>query len=388
MTGPTAERLGDLTERVATWNPARSPDEQFDYIDLSSVDQNKKLVTGATRVLTNVAPSRARQLVSAGDVLVSTVRPNLNGVAVVPEDLEGATASTGFTVLRPGSRLDGRYLFHWVRTDQFIGAMVRNATGASYPAVSDKVINASLIPLPRLEDQRRIAAILDHADALRVKRRETLAHLDDLTQSIFLDMFGEEQTTPVMLGDHLTFVTSGGRGWAKYYAEQGCRFIRSLDVRMNSIRDTDSMYVKPPDNAEARRTAVKEGDVLLTITGSRIGRVSAVPARLGGAFVSQHVAILRPDHRTLRSEFLAFVLSLPMVGQRQIAGFQYGQTKPGLNFEQIRGFSLPVPSIVAQDEFRRRLTAAGELRIRGEHQESLVDDLFASLQARAFSGRL
>jgi type I restriction enzyme S subunit len=292
----------------------------------------------------------------------------------------------GVAGLRPRPGLDVGYLWYWLT--HATPTLAAKGKGATFKQVNREDIGEMPIVLPPLAEQRRIAAILDQADALRAKRREALGHLDDLTQSIFLDMFGEEQTNPVLLGDHLTFVTSGGRGWAKYYAEHGRRFIRSLDVRMNSVGDTDSVYVEPPDNAEARRTAVKEGDVLLTITGSRIGRVSAVPARLGGAFVSQHVAILRPDHRTCRSEFLAFVLSLPMVGQRQIASFQYGQTKPGLNFEQIRGFSVPVPSIVAQDEFLRRLTTAGELRIRGDLQESLVDDLFASLQGRAFSGRL
>ena len=159
MTGFMAAFLGDVTEPVASWNPTRALGQLFDYIDLSSVDQVRKLVTGATRVPTGEAPSRARQLVSAGDVLVSTVRPNLNGVAVVPEGLRSATASTGFTVLRPGSRLDGRYLFHWVRTPQFVGAMVRNATGASYPAVSDKIVKASVIPLPPLDEQRRLSLI-------------------------------------------------------------------------------------------------------------------------------------------------------------------------------------------------------------------------------------
>ena len=77
--------LGDLVEPAQTWNPSRFPsDEVFDYIDLSAVDQNAKLITEAREVSCGEAPSRARQLVARGDVLVSTVRPNLNGVARVP----------------------------------------------------------------------------------------------------------------------------------------------------------------------------------------------------------------------------------------------------------------------------------------------------------------
>lgn len=101
-------------------------------------------------------------------MLVSTVRPNLNSVAIVTEEFSGATASTGYTVLRPLPQIwDTQYLFHWVKTDHFINEMVKLATGQSYPAVSDKIILNSKIPLPALVEQRRIASILDQADALR-----------------------------------------------------------------------------------------------------------------------------------------------------------------------------------------------------------------------------
>ena len=89
----------------------------------------------------------------------------------------------------------------------------------------------------------------------------------------------------------------------------GARFIRSLDVRMNSISDEDAVFVKPPNGAEADRTRVNPDDVLLTITGSRIGRVAPVPERLKGAFISQHVAILRLKPGIL-PEFLSMFLSL------------------------------------------------------------------------------
>ena len=100
--------------------------------------------------------------------------------------------------------------------------MVDVATGANYPAVSDAKVKASKIPLPPLVAQKRIARILDATDALRVKRREALAELDTLIQSILLDMFGDPVTNPmawevVSVGDEIGFLTSGSRGWAKYY---------------------------------------------------------------------------------------------------------------------------------------------------------------------------
>lgn len=380
-------KIGELVDAVTTWNPSRSPDVEFEYIDLSAVDNGAKAVVAPTTVNGAEAPSRARQQVSAGDVLVSTVRPNLNAVAVVPAHLDGATASTGFTVLRPSEELDGRFLFHWVRSTTFVGDMVRKATGASYPAVSDRIVKDSAMPTPPLPEQRRIAAILDHADVLHAKRRQVLTHIDALGSAAFLERFGSDaELRP--LGESLTFVTSGGRGWAKYYSDEGDRFIQSLDVQVGSISARDPVFVVPPDNAEARRTRSTIGDVLLTITGSRIGRVAALPAALAGSFVSQHVAILRPDPQVMLPEFLAAMLALPSLGQHLIAGAQYGQTKPGLNFEQIRGFSLPRPPLPEQQLFVDNLHGIASQRVAMTHAEIRIAELFASLQSRAFRGEL
>ena len=206
MSGWQAIPVGDLVEPVKTWNPLRANHEEvFDYIDLSAVDQAAKAILGVREVACGEAPSRARQLVSTGDVLVSTVRPNLNGIAKVNPELDGATASTGFCVLRPRPNLlSSSYLFHWVKSPQFVADMVSKATGASYPAVSDRIIFESAIAAPPLPEQRRIAAILDQADALRAKRREALAQLDSLTQSIFIEMFGDPVTNKKHLSRSLT----------------------------------------------------------------------------------------------------------------------------------------------------------------------------------------
>lgn len=212
-------------------------------------------------------------------------------------------------------------------------------------AVATDDLLALEIPLPPLAEQKRIAAILDQADALRRLRRRALDRLNTLGQAIFQEMFGSGAIPHVPLDDSLEFITSGGRGWAKYYAESGARFIRSLDVQMNSIDDADAVFVAAPLNAEARRTQVRRGDVLLTITGSKIGRVAPVPEELSGSYISQHIAILRPDQGRLLPDFLSYFLSMDTGGQVQISKKQYGQTKPGLNFEQIRSFSVPSASL-------------------------------------------
>ena len=191
--------IGDYVDKCQTWNPKSSGVGSFDYIDLSSVDKNAKSIVSIERYECSDAPSRARQLVETDDVLVATVRPNLNGVALVNGAHHGMTASTGYCVLRPDKdKLDSRFLFHWVKTGVFVQRMVDVAIGANYPAVSDAKVKASKISSPALStEQKRIAGILDAADALRAKRREALAQLDTLLQSTFLDMFGDPVTNPM-----------------------------------------------------------------------------------------------------------------------------------------------------------------------------------------------
>ena len=114
------------------------------------------------------------------------------------------------------------------------------------------------MPLPPVEEQRRITSILDEADAIRAKRRAQLAHLDELPKALFHEMFSGLELTS-NLADHLTFLTSGSRGWAKYYSVSGQKFLRIQNVKDGRLHLDDLATVSAPDTAEARRTRVQEG---------------------------------------------------------------------------------------------------------------------------------
>jgi type I restriction enzyme S subunit len=292
----------------------------------------------------------------------------------------------GVAGLRPTDALDSRYLWHWLGNAE--SALASKGRGATFPQVSRSDIGELEIPLPSFDEQRRIAAILDKADALRCKREQAIELVGAASDSFIefsIERFAGRKVQS--LGGCLEFMTTGGRNWSQYYADTGSRFIRSLDVQMNSISNEDVVLVDAPENAEAKRTRTRAGDVLLTVTGSRIGRVAALPQELAGAYISQHVAILRPNARRLRPKFLSYFLS-SQSGQRQIAKWQYGQTKPGLNFKQIESFEIPeidadkqlgIESAIASFEHSAKM-----LRV----QRAKFDSLFSSLQHRAFSGQL
>jgi type I restriction enzyme S subunit len=293
-----------------------------------------------------------------------------------------------FKVVPDPEKVKQAYLRHMLVKS--LADMTKYAHGSTMMHVNRGEFLSTRIPLPPLAEQQRIAAILDQADALHRKRVEVSAELGRLRQAIFsaaIEVSNSNGGPTSPLGEHLSFVTSGGRNWSRYYSDAGARFIRSYDVQMGSIADDEMIFVTPPNNAEARRTGVKAGDVLLTITGSRIGRVSPISQELAGSYVSQHVAILRPKAGLLPAYLSAF-LRLPNGGQKAIAKMQYGQTKPGLNFDQIRKFSIPVPPMPTQERIVDHLHQIDTLDRTNACQLKALDALFASLQHRAFRGEL
>ena len=388
--------IGDVVDQVSSWTPGRDdPDSEFIYVDLSAVDQDSKTVASPRRLACTDAPSRARQIIRSGDVLVSTVRPNLNAVGRVPVELDGATASTGFCVLRPRSEVaDGAYLFHWVRSPRFVSEMVRRATGASYPAVSDRIVFESRIPLPPLPEQRRIAEILNKADALRAERRGALAQLDVLTQSIFLDMFGDPATNPKRwpegtLGAHTSKIGSGATplGGEAAYKKDGIALIRSMNVRDGHFSQDGLAFIDDQQAARLHGVVVEPDDVLLNITGASVARVCRARRDVLPARVNQHVAIIRPTSG-FDPRFLEQCLLFPSMKRRLLRIAGAGATREAITKDAIERLTVIQPPRKEQDLFADMLVARQGLEVAQSRHLMAAAALFSSLQHGAFRGEL
>jgi type I restriction enzyme, S subunit len=383
-------------DQVASLNP-RLPisllgDDQVSFVPMSAVSADTSDVTEKeTRSYEEV--SKGYTPFVSGDVLVAKITPCFeNGkIALTRLQQKAGFGSTEFHVIRAlPDELDPRYLVHFMRQPWIRFAGERRMTGSGgQRRVPENFLAKLEIPLPPLAEQRRIAEVLDRAEALRAKRRAALAELDALTQSLFLDLFGDPSTIlerwPTReLGELLDFLTSGSRGWAEYYAESGDLFLRIQNVRRDELVLEDVAYVNAPDTAEAKRTRVQPGDVLLSITAD-LGRTAAVPEGIGTAFINQHLSILRT--KALVPRFLSAYFVSP-VGARQVSGRNKHAVKAGLNFDDIRSFLIPVPPLTLQQEFARRVAAVEKLKQAQRTSLAELDALFASLQHRAFRGEL
>jgi type I restriction enzyme S subunit len=145
------------------------------------------------------------------------------------------------------------------------------------------------------------------------------------------------------LGELTRFVTSGSRGWAKFYSASGALFIRSQNVRDGRLDFEDIQHVSPPSGAEGNRTKVALNDLLITITGNSVGNVALVDESFEEAYISQHVGLVRLKDPTLGA-YACRYLSPYSPGNHQIAGSQSGQSKPGLNLQNLRDFQIALPA--------------------------------------------
>ncbi|MFA5872810.1 MAG: restriction endonuclease subunit S [Anaerolineales bacterium] len=150
--------IGQITVPVEKVRPEDKPDVPFIYIDISSIDNSLQKIVEPKEYLGVDAPSRARQLVRSDDVVFSTVRTYLKKIASVPEKYDGQIASTGFSVLRASDVVIPKFLFYYTLTDEFLSPLNELQRGTSYPAVRDGDVRVQPIPLPPLEEQRRIVA--------------------------------------------------------------------------------------------------------------------------------------------------------------------------------------------------------------------------------------
>jgi type I restriction enzyme S subunit len=381
--------LGAGVLPVPTWAPTTNPDAPFTYVDIASVDRETKTIKQPSVLRTADAPSRARHVLRTEDVLVSTVRPNLNAVAMVPPELSGAIASTGFTVLRADrSKLLPSYLFHWVRSPTFVAGLCAEATGASYPAVSDRTVLRSRIPSPSLDEQRHIADLLDKVDAIRRKRQEAIALTDDLLRSTFLEMFGDLSQWPTRPFAEL--VSESLLGLVRAAAEQGPDRAHPY-VRMNAIRpdgalDLTNLTRVDASAAEAERYRLCAGDFLFNTRNSRelVGK-SAV-------YHSDEDELIVFNNNILRIRFSPDVLPdfVSSYWQTAMATRELEKRKAGttsvfaIYFKNLATLPVPVPPLSIQRAYTRACEASRTLQREYRSHAGASATLASRLQRDAF----
>jgi type I restriction enzyme S subunit len=292
--------------------------------------------------------------------------------------------------VRPGPKLDAKYLVYRLMTDYQSGRLADYYTGATIKHLTGQDLARYRFPLPPLPEQRRIAEMLDKGDALRGKRRAALAQLDTLTQSIFLDMFGDPATNPKgwpheTIGEVAEQVTDGEHLTPRRTTE-GIKLLSARNIR-DGYLDFDKVDYIDADEYEriSRRCNPSAGDVLISCSGT-IGRVASVETTERFSLV-RSAALIRPNRHRVGHKFLEHYLRTPAMRARMLRRAN-ASSQANLFQGQIRELPVYLPPLGVQREFADYVDSTRSLRNYEYASLSEMDALFASLQHRAFRGEL
>lgn len=359
----------------------------IDYIDIATVDNKSKKVMGFQTMSFGEAPSRARKAVEKGDILISTVRPNLNAVAILEDDTPNiSVASTGFCVLKCKDNVDNRFVFNFCKSKAFIKDMVSQATGASYPAVNDDIVRSALIPNYSYEEQCHISEILDGVSFTIEKRKVELQALDELIKARFVEMFGNLRMNTkgwsVKTFDKLSYLITDGEHSTPRRITQGVYLLSARNILNHSLQLEDVDYIDKEEYKRiAKRVVPQEGDVLISCSGT-VGRCCSVPASVKFQMV-RSVALIRFKEE-INHVFAEYMITSDYL-QEQIKGSQTVSAQANLFQGKIKALKGFVPPIELQNQFADFVNQVDKSKVAVQKALDETQMLFDSLMQKYFA---
>lgn len=386
-------------------DPTKAKNETFELYSVpSSADNYPEIVLGADIGST-------KQSVKKGDVLLCKINPRINRVWKVSKYTDHSLLASSEWIVIRNSGLISNYLMWCFRSPYFRGYMLSNVSGVggSLMRAQPKFVQGYPVPVPPLAEQQRIVdrieSLFAKLDEAKEKAQAVVDSFETRKAAILHKAFTGELTAKwrrthglsldtwkeVAADSLFEYVTSGSRGWAKYYDESGAVFIRmgNLDHGTIELDFSDIQHVKLPNKAEGQRSRIRKNDILISITAD-VGMVGLVRNDDFEGYINQHIALARPV-MSESAEFIAWYL-VSDIGLKQMQEKQRGATKVGLSLNDIRALQLKIPLIEEQNEILKVIKMwIGKEQQSQEAAEAVLDqiDLMKkSILARAFRGEL
>lgn len=336
---------------------------------------------------------RHNEPITEGPAIVVGRKGSLGEVHLSPQPCW--PIDTTYFIDRSATKADLRWLAYRLKG---LG-LTRLNKAAAVPGLNREDAYRQKLKLPPLAEQRRIAEVLDRAEALRAKRRAALAQLDTLTQSLFLDLFGD----PVELPKWPLHVIQDVASSAKYsivdgpfgssikpddYRSSGVPVVRITNItKAGYFAPRNLLFIEESQFDKLRRSSIAGGDVLVSRVGT-LGNTCIFPQDFGPALLSTTgVCKITLDRERMLPSFLHVAMRMPSF-QRQIERSASTSVQKYFNLSALKGWKIILPPIPLQREFARRVTAVEALKTAHRASLAELDALFATLQHRAFRGEL
>ena len=393
MTSIKNVRIGDFCETGSGSTPSR--DQMARYYDggtipwVKSGELRESIINATEEHITEAALRETSvKLVPANALLVAMYGATVGRLGIL--GMQATTNQAVCHIVPDPNQADVTYLFRALETK--VGEMLSRTVGGAQPNINQGIVKDLRVPLPPLEEQRHIAAILDQAETLRTQRRTALALRDILTQSLFLDMFGDPVANPkgwlftrldqlVRHDDSINYgVVQPGDAF-----DEGVPLVRVGDVVDGNFDPAALKRIDATIEQGYKRSRLRGDEILVTCVGS-IGVVALVEPSMKGFNIARAVSRI-PVSEQVNRVFLASYLRTDFV-QRYFTSELRTVSQPTLNIKQICETRVIQPPLDLQQTFATRIAAIDALKATHRRALAALDALFASLQQRAFTGAL
>jgi type I restriction enzyme, S subunit len=323
----------------------------------------------------------------------------------------GGTTGKSFLILNPPERavfasylirvrlhadVDFRYVRHYFDTPGYWASITECSTGSTQPGVNASKLKSLQIPLPPLAEQKRIASILDKADAIRRKLQQSLRLSDDFLRSVFLDMFGDPVTNPkgwdegLVLGEVADIVSGVAKG--RNLLGKKTREVPYLAVANVQDKRLNLNVVKsiPATSEEIQKYRLVQNDLLLTEGGDpdKLGRGNLWHDELAECIHQNHIFRVRLTHLEIHPVFLNWLVGSERGKKYFLRSAKQTTGIASINMTQLRAFPMLMPPLLLQKRFAALIQAVAKKTMKLTLQARTAEALFSSLQQRAFRGEL
>ena len=382
--------IGELqAKKNGSIDPSKFLDETFELHSIPSHDK------GNAEILTGREIGSSKQIVQENDVMISKIVPHIRRAMVVPKKGNFRQIASSEWIVFRSERIYPNYLKHLLISDFFNAQFMATVSGVggSLLRARPTFVSKIKIPLPPLTEQKRIAQILDKADELRQKRQQSIDKLDELLQACFLKIFENEKCSMSQIKDLLENGKSirtgpfGSQLLHSEFVDEGIAVLGIDNAVKNTFKWAKPRFITPEKYEQLKRYTVKPKDVIITIMGT-CGKCAVVPDKIPLSINTKHLCCITLDFDKCNPEFLHSYFLLHPTSINFLKSRAKGAIMAGLNMSIIKDLPVELPSIEIQNEFAELKTKIGLQKSKLINQLQEQDNLFQSLQQRAFNGEL